>query len=115
MRDNSPSHISDKTTELIKIKKNERMQGLTTINQDLNTIIIYLGINQIKDIEGKNNQRSELILDIKNVYDSINNEEISSLIESFPSRFNNKLKIKEKGFHYNFRNNFYSHYLTQFF
>ena len=32
------------------------------------------------------NKRSELILEIKSAYDSINDEVISNLIESFPSR-----------------------------
>ena len=32
------------------------------------------------------NKRSELILEIKNAYDSISDEVISNLIESFPSR-----------------------------
>ena len=32
------------------------------------------------------NKRSELILEIKNAYDSIRDEVISNLIESFPSR-----------------------------
>ena len=32
------------------------------------------------------NKRSELILEIKNAYNSISDEVISTLIESFPSR-----------------------------
>ena len=34
----------------------------------------------------KRNKKSELILEIKSAYDSISDEAISNLIESFPSR-----------------------------
>ena len=38
------------------------------------------------------NKRSELILEIKSVYDSINDEEISNLIESFPSKLQQSIE-----------------------
>ena len=49
------------------------------------------------------NKRSELILEIKNAYDSITDEMISNLIESSQVDFNNELKMKEIGFHINFK------------
>ena len=38
------------------------------------------------------NKRSELILEIKSVYDSINDEEILNLIESFPSKLQQSIE-----------------------
>ena len=38
------------------------------------------------------NKRSELILEIKSAYDFINDEAISNLIESFPSRLQQSIE-----------------------
>ena len=53
---------------------------------DLNPIENIWGIIKSQLMKKEINKRSELILEIKNAYDSISDEVISNLIESFPSR-----------------------------
>ena len=63
------------------------MQGLATIySPDLNPIENIWEIIKSQLMKKEINKRSELILEIKNAYDSISDEVISNLIESFPSR-----------------------------
>ena len=51
--------------------------------------------NQIIANEEGNKQKIRLILEIKSTYDSINDEVISNLIESFISRLQQWIKNKE--------------------
>ena len=53
---------------------------------DLNPCENIWGIIKSQLMKKEINKRSELILEIKNAYDSISDEVISNLIESFPSR-----------------------------
>ena len=53
---------------------------------DLNPIENIWGIIKSQLMKKEINKSSELILEIKNAYDSISDEVISNLIESFPSR-----------------------------
>ena len=53
---------------------------------DLNPIENIWGIIKSQLMKKEINKRSELILEIKNAYDSISDEVISNLIDSFPSR-----------------------------
>ena len=62
------------------------MQGLARYSPDLNPIENIWGIIKSQLMKKEINKRSELILEIKNAYDSISDEVISKLIESFPSR-----------------------------
>ena len=55
-------------------------------NPDLNPIENIWGIIKSQLMKKEINKRSELILEIKNAYDSISDEVISNLIESFPSK-----------------------------
>ena len=62
------------------------MQGLATKYSRFKSNWKYLGIIKSQLMKNEINKRSELILEIKNAYDSISDEVISNLIESFPSR-----------------------------
>ena len=86
MRDNAPSHISDNTPELIKNIKMEEFKDCPPYSPDLNPIENIWEIIKSQLMKKEINKRSELILEIKSAYDSINDEVISNLIESFPSR-----------------------------
>ena len=86
MRDNAPYHISNKTTEFIKNIKMKECKDWPTYNPDLNPIENILGIIKSQLMKMEINKKSELILEIKSAYDSISDEVISNLIESFPSR-----------------------------
>ena len=86
MRDNTPSHISNKTTEFIKNIKMKEFKDWPPYSPDLNPIENIWGIIKSQLMKKEINKRSELILEIKNAYDSISDEVISNLIESFSSR-----------------------------
>ena len=45
------------------------------------------------------NKKPELIIEIKNAYNEIEDEAVSNMIESFPNRLENALKMKERKFH----------------
>ena len=62
------------------------MQVLATISSRLNPIENILGIIKSQLMKKEINKSSELILEIKSVYDPISDEVISNLIKSFPSR-----------------------------
>ena len=51
-----------------------------------------MGNNQITVNEERDKQNIKLILEIKSAYDSISDEVISNLIESFPSRLQRWIK-----------------------
>ena len=75
-----------KTTEFIKNIKMKECKDWSPYSPDLNPIQNIWGIIKSQLMKKEINKRSELILEIKNAYDSISNEVISNLIESFPSR-----------------------------
>ena len=80
MRDNAPSHISNKTTEFIKNIKMKECKDWPPYSPDLNSIENIWGIIKSQLMKKEINKRSELILEIKNTYDSISDEVISNLI-----------------------------------
>ena len=86
MRDNASSHISNKTTKFIKNIKLKKCKDWSLYSPYLNLIENIWGIIKSQLMKTKINKRSELILKIKSAYDSISDEVISNLIESFPSR-----------------------------
>ena len=92
IRNNAPSHISNKTTEFIKNIKIKECKDWPSYNPDLNQNWKYLGNNQITANEEGNKQKIRINLRNKSAYDSISNEVISKLIESFPNRLQQWIK-----------------------
>ena len=70
----------------IKTIKMKECKDWPSYSPDLNPIENICEIIKSQLMKKEINKRSELILEIKNAYDSISDEVISSLIESFPSR-----------------------------
>ena len=70
MRDNAPSHISDKTAEYMKSTKMKKWKDWPPNCPDLNPIENICGIIKTKLMKKEINKRSELIKIIKEVYDS---------------------------------------------
>ena len=86
MRDNAPSHISNKTTEFIKNIKIKECEDWPPYIPDLNLIENIFGVIKSQLMKKEINKRSELILEINNAYDSISDEVITNLNESFSSK-----------------------------
>ena len=86
MRDNAPSHISEKTIEFIERAKINERKEWQVYSPDLNPIKNVWGLIKSQLMKKEINKKSELIIEIKNAYNEIDDEAISNMIESFPSR-----------------------------
>ena len=80
IRNNAPSYFSNKTTEFIKNIKMKECEDWPPYNPYLNPIKNIWEIIKSQLMKKEINKRSELILEIKSAYDSINDVVISNLI-----------------------------------
>ena len=99
MRDNTPSHISEKTIEFIKRAQINEWKEWPAYIQDLNLIENVWGLIKSQLMKNEINKKSELIIEIKNDTMKLKMKQYQIWLNHFQVDLQSALKMKETEFH----------------